>query len=1523
MPYDVPVFRAFGPPESQQFYATYTNIKDISFTLTSVTAAQMVGFLSGDLNAYRYTPDADTVIWERKEKSVGKLNENVVKNYQLTDPDGGPLPPGFYFLGMDSPEVPHGDSSYVDYRLLLVASSNLTFKSSSTDGLVWLTDMENGRPVPGAQVTIYDRNFKAVGSGQTTADGSLYLELPEPADPYDPRFAISDDGEVFGFASSQWGSGVSLYDYGIWSSYYAPANQPTAYIYTERPLYRPGQPVYFKGIVRLDNDLEYRLPESDIVQVKISSFKDTVYDEELLLSSFGSFDGKLLLDPEAALGYYTIEASFPGTDTVIGSLTFNVAEYRKPEFQVSVTSTSKDVLDGDNFRVDVQADYYSGGGVSDAEVSWTLTAETFYFSPPDEYTSYSFRDYGEDIQPYESESEDSSELIAEGSGQTDSSGRFSQTLTADLSEAGTSRQLTFEATVTDVAESAVSGRTVVVAHQSSVYPGIQPAAYIGEENEEQSFNLVALDWDGKPISGQSLSIEIVERRWYSVQEQDPSGRVTWQSTVEEIPVTTFDSVVTDSNGEASVSFTPANGGIYKATIRTLDLRGKTGRASATLWVAGSDYIPWQQTNDNSFDLVTDKKEYMPGDVAQVLIASPFQGDAYALVTVERGRIRFQEVVQLTSNSTIFELPITPELAPNAYISVIVVKGVDENTPWPDFKMGISEIQVDTRRQALQVSLIPESTQVGPAEQVGFTVRTYDYEGRPISAEVSLGLSDLATLSLLPPNSIPILDHFFSERSLGVWTSVPLSLSIDDYNAEIEENLPSGDFQGSGGGKGEGDIGVVEVRQDFPDTAFWDARVLTGENGEANVVVTLPDNLTTWRMDARAVTQETLVGQSIVDIVSSKPLLVRPQTPRFFVSGDQARIGTAINNNTDQTITVDVNLQAEGLILQNQASQSVEVQANKQAYVTWDVTVDPLAERVDLVFSAEGGGYQDASRPPQGSLPDQGIPVYRYEAHETVGTSGQMAGEGTRVESILLPESMDVTSGELLIKVQPSLAAGMTEGLDYLQHFPYECVEQTISRFLPNVITTRAMKSAGIQDLEMESKLGEQVNTALQRLYNWQNPDGGWGWWSNEKSDPLTTAYALLGMIEAEEAGYKVDPGVFDRALNYLKTQIISIIGLKVPQLVDRQAFLLYVLARAGTPDVSSSVQLYDQRQRMALYSRAFLAQTLYLIDPDDPRLESLLSDFSSAAILSATGSHWEEEQIDRLNWNTDTRTTAIILSALSLLDPDSPLNVNAVRWLMSSRTNGHWRGTQETAWTLMALTNWMVASGELDPDYKYGVALNNEQLGGSAANSQNLLETFELRLDISKLLKDEANRLAFARDGGPGNLYYTAFLDVLLPVDQVEPLDEGVIVSRSYYQLDDTDVPIQEADIGDLLLARVTIVAPYALHYLVVDDPLPAGLEAVDQTLSTSPQTVEVPQEYSWNDLFWRGWGWWYFSNIQRRDEKVLLSASYLPAGTYIYTYLVRASTAGTFNVIPTTAQEFYFPEVYGRGAGSSFTVKP
>jgi uncharacterized protein YfaS (alpha-2-macroglobulin family) len=1003
--------------------------------------------------------------------------------------DRARLPPGFYFLGLDSSDISTGGTRFLDTRLMVVVGVNLTFKTTTNDALVWVTDLTSGRPVSGVSMTVYDKGFRSIGQGVSDIDGLLSLTVPTPAEPYDPRYVMTDGGQTLGFASGEWGSGTNLYDYGSWSSYYAPGNQPKVYVYTDRPIYRPNQPVYFKGILWLDDDLAYARPAQSTVHVTIDSYKETIYEADLPLSSLGTFDGQITLDPEAALGAYSINVRMPGKTDSVRGVGFTVAEYRKPEFQVRVAAAPSSVLSGQDYRVTVSADYYSGGAVGEALVEWTLSSRTYTFAPTDEFSGYSFADYDSDTgYAFEEFGPPTTEIVADGQGQTNADGEFVVDLKADLSKFKTGREFTFEATVTDISTNAVSGRASVIAHRSGVYPGVRPTTYVAAAGDTTSFEIVALDTESQPIPGQRVYVEIVERRWYSVQEQDATGRVQWESTVEEIPVASED-VTTDALGKASASFTLPKGGVYKAIVAAFDVRGNRGNASAYVWVAGPDYIPWRQTNDRSFDLITDRRSYAPGDTAEILIASPFEGESYALVTVERGHIYLEEVLHLTSNSTLYKLPIVPELAPNAYVSVVVMKGIDQTNPRPNFKMGVIEIKVEPRQQEVLVTIEPDQTQAAPGEKVIYTITTRDVGNHPVDAEVSLGLSDLATLSLASPNSPPMMDFFYNERTLSVWTSIPLGLSLEDYNATIAERLTEGEGGGSGGGKGAGDLGVIEVRQDFPDTAFWEAHVKTGADGQAKVTVTLPDNLTTWRMDARAVTADSQVGQATQDLISTRPLLVRPQTPRFFVVGDQVRLAAAVHNNTDQPMMVDIGLQAEGLTLRGNASQTTEILANRQAYVTWDADVDPEAGRVDMVFSAQGrtatgGLLQDASRPPLGSLDNQGLPVYRYGARETVGTSGQMTSGGTRVEAISLPSAWKTSEGDLTIEISPSLAAGMTDSLTYLEDFPYGCVEQTVSRFLPNVITTRALKSAGLSDPELESRLESEVNAAVQRLANW-------------------------------------------------------------------------------------------------------------------------------------------------------------------------------------------------------------------------------------------------------------------------------------------------------------------------------------------------------------------------------------------------------------------------------------------------------
>jgi len=341
---------------------------------------------------------------------------------------------------------------------------------------------------------------------------------------------------------------------------------------------------------------------------------------------------------------------------------------------------------------------------------------------------------------------------------------------------------------------------------------------------------------------------------------------------------------------------------------------------------------------------------------------------------------------------------------------------------------------------------------------------------------------------------------------------------------------------------------------------------------------------------------------------------------------------------------------------------------------------------------------------------------------------------------------------------------------------------------------------------------------------------------------------------------------------------------------------------------------------MQHWARALLAQTLWMIDPADARLENIQSDLVNAAILSATGAHWEENEDDVWNWNTDTRSTAMILDTFALLWPTNDLGPNITRWLMIARRGGHWETTQETAWALIGLTDWMVATRELDANYDWSFTLNGQDYGTGHAGADTIRQSTTIQLTMLDLLKEEVNRLNFSRGSGPGRMYYTAHLTAYLPVEEVKSLSRGVIVSRRY--LDAHGKPVTEGRLGDVLTVQLSVVAPHDLYYVVVNDPYPAGAEAVDTSLQTESVLGQRPALRPDAPLEW-GWGWWWFSDTDLRDEKAVLFADFLPAGTYQYTYQIRLGAVGTFRVIPPVAQEFYLPEVYGRGEGSLFIVLP
>jgi alpha-2-macroglobulin len=1514
LPWQPLVYRAKGP---QEVYFEQTNLDSGTVSLYSVTFEQFSRMMTGQSDPTMFNPSVEPI---REWDAVGQdavRNQLSRLNFKLQDANEKPLQPGYYFIGLQGKPLDYKNRFYQGF-LFIVATDNITLKATSTEASAWITNLETGKPQADVPVTFYDQYWQRVGTAATDKNGIAYSNGVSS-----PLYARVDEADHFAFTAIDWGSGVWAGDFGLYEDYYSAPAPLFAYVYTDRPVYRPGQDVFFKGIVRQNDDLHYSLPKNDKVYVSIQQSGEKVFGEYMSLSELGSFDGKLKLADDAALGTYDIYVQkSPPSETTFSYLSFRVAEYHKPEFEVNASSDKIDVLAGEPVKFSFDAKYYSGGNLGNADTDWFLQASPYYFQPSSKYQQFNFTDWDRDefLSP---QTNGGSGTLANGTGVTDEAGYFEVTQTLGLDQNNRSQQVTFSANVNDVSGNVVSGSTSVIVHQSEVYTGVRSVSYVGKQGEEQPFEVVVLDWASNPVANQKVSVDFVERRWYSVQTQDKQGQLRWETSVKEIPISTVNAV-TAEDGKVKVSFVPPAGGVYKAIVTVHDTKGHTHQSSAYVWVSSDEYIAWRQTNDRTFNLIVDKDTYSPGDTAEILIAQPFEKDVYALVTYERGHVYKQDVVLLKGNSTVYRLPITAEMAPISYVSVVVVSGADQSGS-PDFKIGMASLKVDTSHQTLDVNVTADKESAGPGDEVTYTIETKDYSGKPVSADVSLAVVDKAALALAPMNSSPMLDAFYPDQALSVRTALGIVLNAEDFNAQYRESIPEGGGQGGGGGESES-LGIITARQNFKDTAYFQAQIVTDKDGKAQVKVTLPENLTTWKADVRAVTSDSEVGQTTSELLSTKPLFIEMQTPRFFINGDKATVGATIHNNTDKSMTVNASLDATGVDVISPAAQTVEVPSGQQMVVKWDVAVQGGAKRVDFTAHAASGAYEDSSKPALGTLSEQGIPVYNYVTTETVGTSGMLQNANSSTEAIQLPQSMNFTDAQLSIEVSPSLAASMQSGLTFLNDYPYLCMEQTISRFLPNVITSRALKNAGIESVSLQSNLDAQVRAALQRIYAKQHYDGGWNWWDGEDSDLQTSAYVVYGLIEAKDSGYSISESVLSRGIKYLTQNVPNLKRNDATWQYNRTAFMLYVLARADELRASQVNFIYENKTSLSLYGKAYLAQAMYMLDKQDARINSLLSDLETATVLSAAGAHWEESARDYWNWNTDTRTTAIVLNAFVQMDANaatmggSPITAQAVRWLMAHREKGHWYTTQETVWSLIALTNWMSASNEYDTNYAYAVGLNGDALSQGNATKENLTQTVNLQVELKDLLKEAANYLVFTRGDGTGNLYYTAYLSTQLPVESIEPLDQGVSLSRQYFTVNDSKSPITEIKRGELVRVRLTVVVPAAVHYILVDDPLPAGFEAIDASILTD---TAVPTSYTITDYKQRGWGWWYFSHIELRDEKVVLSADYLPAGTYVYTYLARASTAGTFKVIPPTASEFYFPDVGGRGAGSVFEVKP
>lgn len=1521
-------FTHFSAYTETRVSTLYRNISSLDVRLYQVPVDEMLR-LTGDnqwevWQNYRIPNPEQNLLWERSYAPRVGRNVTAQQIITLTTATDELLDPGIYLLELTYPErnpEEQSDPFANPTQALVVLSNNnlLLKKSTGGDSLAWVTDLQNGTPVAGQPVRFYHGGALR-GEANTDESGIAPANLNiDPNNSWTPVIALSGEpGDPnFSAASSEWSQGIGPWDFNISGGY--SAEQFQSYFYTDRPIYRPGQTIHWKGIIRrLVND-QYELPPTDLpIAITVRDDQgNTVVEGNYTPNANGTLAGEVTLAAEAVTGYYYIEARIQVGDllgeerTLYGGIGFQVAAYRKPEFEISVATDQPEYFNGETATITVQANYFSGGPMGNAPISWRLLTEPYFFGWSDEEGRYySFTPYdpeNENYDPYRGAFYEG--MVQEGVGKTNADGSFTLELPADLSTSLQSRRWTVDVTVQSPTNQFVSGRTSFPVHKGEFYIGLSPQRYVAQVGQDNVVDIVTITPQGAAYPGSELAVTVYEFNWNSVYARGADGSFAWQTSVERTPVYTT-SVTTGRDGHATLSWRPEAGGQYQIAATGQDDHENRISSATFVWASGQEYVAWPRENNDRMELIADQELYEPGDTAEILVPSPFTGTVEALLTFERGGVLEAQTVTLNGNSEILEIPITTEHIPNIFVSVVIVKGVDASNPTPAMRIGYIQLNVDTAEKALAVDVSTSETTVQPGDTVTYTLLVQDHAGDPVAnAEVSVAVVDKAVLSLAQGDSRSLLDVFYYERPLGVTTGAALNINRDRISQQLSEGA-------KGGGGGGGGPGLIEVREDFPDIAYWRAMLTTDDAGEITFAVTLPDNLTTWSLAAKAITPDTLVGEATHDVIATKELQIRSLVPRFFTAGDRASISAVIRNTSEQDID-------EGTLTFDIAGSDIDFESNQERFIVaagsdtridLPVMVSSAVTEVVVYFEAavvEGPELSDALR--------VHIPVVRYETPEVVGTSGTVPPEG-RIEAIRLPENA-TDNGDLSVMLEPSLAAGMRDGLTYLEHYLYECNEQTVSRFLPNLFTVRALNALGIANQPLERQLNFQLGIGVQRLVSRQNDDGGWGYWPGEESNAFVTGYVLWGLANAAEMEYSVPERVLSTAADYLDRQFIAPQDVENDWQLNEMAFSNFVLSEMGKGDPGRAATLFEVRERLDYYGQALLAMTLANVEGEgsfEAQKQTLLDSLYGAAQLSATGASWHEENTDWWTLNTDTRSTSMVLAAFVQLDPNEPLLPMVVRWLMNAREAGRWATTQENAWAIIALTDWMVASGELEGDYDWSVSLNGQEIETGTVGPENLEAQFNLRVAVADLLRDEANALQFQRSNDSGQLYYTTQLRYYLDALAIDARDRGIVVDRRF-ELDGES--IQSASVGDVISVTVTIVAAQDLYQALIEVPIPAGTEPIDPRLATtSVQYDQYGQLVSVDDG--RPWWWWTPTNIDLRDDKMALMATYLPAGTYEYTFNVQATVSGEFRVLPVYGEMMYFPEVWGRSAGALFVVR-
>ncbi len=1412
-------------------------------------------FTADARKSWRGTNDANAVARQPGEKgttyaSIPFLNEKqLIKTWKETvstarrwDEQPIDVPatdPGLYL-------VEATDGKLRAYTLVSVSAMAVLTKTQPGQAYARVVDRISGRALAGVDVEF--RSHKTLhASVKTDAQGFAKLSAKDSSD----VFVVATRGKDVAFDA--------LNEYNFQPN---EERHISTYAYTDRPVYRPGHKVFFKGIFRKPAVFGYELPAFREVNAEILDGEGkTIFRKELGVSSFGSVKGEFDLPVTAALGFYSIKFS---SGLMESYTSFQVEEYKKPEYEVKIKPTKPRVVQGERVDATIQAKYFFGEPVKGAKVTYTVRRAPYY--PPW---------YDREETSYEQTEEDDSgsnffrgEQGEEKEGKLDDKGELTIQLPTPVVEQDYLFRL--EAKVMDEGNREVSGYGLVIATRGSHMVVVNADKYVVEPGANATYNVNIKDYDSKPIAG-SFRAEL--RRYIYDNGQRNS------------PVVATSTGQTGADGMAKLSFPIPEAGSYTVTVISRTPEGRDVNDQAWTWASGSGAI--FGGNEETVKLIPDKKKYAPGETARVLVITT-EPDTDIWVTTEcRTVIDSRAVRAAASGGITIDVPIRNEYQPKIFLSVSYLKA-------GKLHQGSVALKVPPVEKELSVNITPAKQEFKPGEPAQYGVEVKDWKGQPVRAELSFGVVDEALYAVQKDLTQTPLSYFYG----NVYNEVTSSSSLSYYfrGEAGKRAMRLARLRPSLGQLKPDRVGDPRVRKAFPDTAFWTADLVTDASGRGKVEFAFPDALTMWRGTARAITTDTKVGATLNRVIVRKNLMLRMVSPRFLMEGDEVTIGVIVQNYLSSAKDTKVSLSATGVDFLGPIEQSVRVDSKSSAKVEFRLRVKPGGTSV---LTAKGITNEESD------AMELTIPVKSYGTLFSNGASGSLSSQQSATASLDAPGA---GNRQVEVRVSPSLAGSLFGALEYLTQFPYGCTEQTMSSFLPNIIVSKALDELKIQSNVRREDLLKKVNAGLERLYDYQHDDGAWGWWKTDESHPFMTAHVVAGLKQARDAGYQVSPEVIARGEQWLRKEFIR----QSDARSDLRAYMAFALG--GKADVES---VWSARPKMSSYGLAFLG--LALDNLKDPRAIEIAQSLESSARENASEAWWPGTRDPLLDFPNDItpETTSYVLKLLSRTRTDSPLLPKAAAWLTMHKDQGDWwNSTKQTAMVIYGVTDYLKMSGELKPDINVSVKVNGKVILEKEFTAKDATSIQDFVASVPALDRNSIE----VKVSGSGRVYWNAQSKYYSPAEERRPAEAGPMnVSREYFRLTPRESggtttysmePLSgEVHPGDTIAVLLSVSAK-DWKYVLIEDPIPSGMELVtkDNAINLTGKPV-----------------WWRYSWAQReyRDDRVAFFRTYFYDDSSQYFYVMKAVNPGKFRVPPTRVQPMYQPGQIGTGKSNTIEVLP